>query len=932
MKPDNFDPRDPDAMIDRGLDEIQGETLDPRRVEQAADRLWARISEHAEDVAREAAASSNVVSLDAHRIEGCAGFRALIEASLAGPLAPAQRMLLDDHLRECVRCRKNLGLSRDGHAEQPAERVVAHPARSRSGRSWLAAAAAVAVLAAGLAVWQKMLPNANAGPLRVESVQGALYRISDGSQKPLAQGATLEPGDLVRTAKDSRAVVRLQDGSLVEMAERSEIVMPAAQPSLTVKLPRGRVIVQAAKRSSGHLFVATDEATVAVTGTIFSVNHGERGSRVSVIEGQVHVDQSGKDTVLGPGQQVSTRAGLTAVPVADEISWSGNIDRYLALMQSIVAVRKDLDATLASKGVRHSTRLLDLMPADTVVYGALPNIGSTLLEANRRLKDEIDRNDVLRDWVKTNHAHGPSADDHLAKVLEEIAAFSDHLGDEIAFSMQTKQTGAPSGFLIAAEVRDSGSFRAMLEGEVGKIKKAAGDGIPMTLLSETLAEVQSEQTVDLSEAHTSGRHPKIFVWTGGDLFVASTSPQAIGEIAAQAKQAAPSSFGSSPFRAEIAKAYSDGAGWILCADLATLTSRANVVGPDGSTHMKAALERSGLLDARHFVLEAREDQGRTTTRASLSFDQPRKGLASWLAAPAPMGALGFISPDANLVAAFVVEEPARVFDELFAIIDANDPKAHEAREAFETKTGLSLRDDLAGPFGGEFALALDGPVIPVPGWRLAVEVYDPDRLQATLARLIEAANQHEQEEGGSDIITLTTETVNGRTYHAITSPSMPCQFHYSFVDGYLVAAPERSLLDRAIQNHETGYLLASSDRFRDLLPADGRTSFSALFYQNTGELLGTVAKALAGNKGLTPDQSRSVDALALETPAKLAVAYAEENRISFESSAKGGIISSFGGLFGLPGGDGAMAMAFEGALRGHHKGLHESHAQESDAD
>jgi len=45
-----------------------------------------------------------------------------------------------------------------------------------------------------------------------------------------------------------------------------------------------------------------------------------------------------------------------------------------------------------------------------------------------------------------------------------------------------------------------------------------------TLLSETLAEVQSEQTVDLTEAHPSRRHPKIFVWTGGDLFVASTSP------------------------------------------------------------------------------------------------------------------------------------------------------------------------------------------------------------------------------------------------------------------------------------------------------------------------------------------------------------------------------------------------------------------------
>jgi len=33
-------------------------------------------------------------------------------------------------------------------------------------------------------------------------------------------------------------------------------------------------------------------------------------------------------------------------------------------------------------------------------------------------------------------------------------------------------------------------------------------------------------------------------------------------------------------------------------------------------------------------------------------------MASWLAAPGPMGALEFISPDANVVAAFVVKEPS----------------------------------------------------------------------------------------------------------------------------------------------------------------------------------------------------------------------------------------------------------------------------------
>ena len=43
-------------------------------------------------------------------------------------------------------------------------------------------------------------------------------------------------------------------------------------------------------------------------------------------------------------------------------------------------------------------------------------------------------------------------------------------------------------------------------------------------------------------------------------------------------------------------------------------------------------------------------------------------MASWLAEPAAMGALEFISPDANLVAAFVMKDMGVVVDELFELI------------------------------------------------------------------------------------------------------------------------------------------------------------------------------------------------------------------------------------------------------------------------
>ena len=52
--------------------------------------------------------------------------------------------------------------------------------------------------------------------------------------------------------------------------------------------------------------------------------------------------------------------------------------------------------------------------------------------------------------------------------------------------------------------------------------------------------------------------------------------------------------------------------------------------------------------------------------------------------------------------------------------------------------GVDIRNDLAAALGGEVAMAQDGPLLPLPAWKIAVEVYDPVKLEAAIQKLVAA--------------------------------------------------------------------------------------------------------------------------------------------------------------------------------------------------
>ena len=55
------------------------------------------------------------------------------------------------------------------------------------------------------------------------------------------------------------------------------------------------------------------------------------------------------------------------------------------------------------------------------------------------------------------------------------------------------------------------------------------------------------------------------------------------------------------------------------------------------------------------------------------------------------------------------------------VIAAAGPQFAMGLTAIQQTAGFSPLDDVAGSLGGEATIAVDGPLLPIPSWKVAVE-------------------------------------------------------------------------------------------------------------------------------------------------------------------------------------------------------------------
>jgi hypothetical protein len=745
------------------------------------------------------------------------------------------------------------------------------------------------VAAAGFVFYDRLLRVNRAFDTIVYAMDGPVYNVSSSETRPLAAGDKIPAGEKIRCARDAGAVMQLPDGSLIEMRERSEFWVTGDEDGTTIHLDRGNIIVQAAKQRTGHLMVETGDSLVSVKGTIFSVNSGTKGSRVSVIEGQVQVDHSGQRDLLHPGDQVTTSAAIERVPVRDEIAWSRDRERYFAMLTEVAKMRQEINANAAVPAARHSTRLLEMVPDGTVIYIAIPNMSATLRESQRIVDERLAQNAELRAWWQKEQATGGQRE--WNQIISKVAEFGDYLGDEIVVTAQLDSRGEPDGPTVMATLKDPSGFRSFVESQLSAFSSSKKS--PAIKFIDNLSAADDSEKVDF------------YAWINGDLLVAAPKLAFVKQAGAAA-----TSFTKGSFHSRIAEIYQDGAGFIIAADLE------HIIGAQRKQGSKedSMLRQLGITDLKHFIVEVKDDQGQPSNRAVLSFNPSDHGIASWLAAPGPMGALRFISPDANLVSAFVVKQPSALVDDLLSAMNAVDPKLQEHLRQFESETGVNIRNDLAAPMGGEFAFAIDGPLLPTPSWKLVFEVYDPAHLQSTIERLAAKLNELAVREGKRGFELVQSDS-DGLNYYTLKSADAGVEIHYAYANGYLIACPSRALVGRAVRYHESGYTLLHSQRFVAALPGDKQPNFSALVYHNLGQVLSPLARRAGSITENLPEEQRAAFKSLTDNAPVLAYAYAYGDRITFAlNGEKGPVGLSASDLLGLPGSFGLQSL-IGGAMR-----------------
>jgi hypothetical protein len=533
-----------------------------------------------------------------------------------------------------------------------------------------------------------------------------------------------------------------------------------------------------------------------------------------------------------------------------------DLKKYSGVLTELGQFFQKIHTEVQFPAPRSQSRLLPLLPESTVLYAAFPNYGEASHQALAVFHQELKENAKLRAWWEQGGMakEGPKIEDALEKIYE----LSQYLGDEIVVGAAPSTGREDPKFVILAEVRKPG-----LKDFLPKILKDFAEKSTPAIRVLDFAELANAKDAPSSD------QPVILVRP--DLVVLGENLATLRRFNARLEQNT-QALASTEFGRRLEQGYEGGASIVAGLDVQTILKKD---GPKDD-QSRAMLEHSGFSDMKYLVWDHKSVNGQETSQFELSFTGSRRGVASWVAAPGPMGSLDFVSPKAAIAASILLKDPQKIYDEAAELATASNPNALASLAQMEQGLKLSLRNDLFARLGGEITVELDTLPPQEPVWKVLLRAKDPRGLLATLKTFFVATR-----------VTPTELDEGGITYYTLPIPGpKPREVCYAMVDGYLIVASSHATLAEAIRLHRSGESLAKSGMLAASLPPGNSGDVSALLYEDPR------AMAALGLMNVSPDLANSLLKSTAENQPAVVAVYGEETALR-EASRSSGV--DFGG-------------------------------------
>jgi hypothetical protein len=535
----------------------------------------------------------------------------------------------------------------------------------------------------------------------------------------------------------------------------------------------------------------------------------------------------------------------TGLAPQSESSGRQTVDKYPGLLPAFAQLLGKLENNVQFPAPRAESRLLPLLPASTVIYGAFPNYGQAAHQALGIFRQEFANSAVLGDWWHSSEraSSGPKIEEFLDKFYQ----LHQYLGDEIVvFGVME---GRSPELLVVAEVRKPGlkKFLEQVAEETGGEWKA---GVRVLDLEE------------LAAAREEGVGNQWQLLVRPDFVIGAEKLEVLRTFNTSLDKGS-REFAAAPFGRRVWQEYQGGVTVLAGADLEKILEQTSV-----PATREASFERSGFADVKYLISEHRGVGAQGVSQVELSFTGPRHGTAAWLAKPAPLGSLDFVSPNALAAVTLRLTSWPQIFDDLRELAGpSSDPFAAVA--GGEKALRLSVKDDLLNCLGGELSLELDSIAPPKPAWKALLSVKDAARLERAFGTLLALTQlpTADREEGGI-------------TVHSVTVPSspVPSEITYAFADGYLIVGSSREGVARAVRLHRSGEGLAKSARFLATRPAGHSPDASGMVYEDP------LAMAALQLRQAAPEMAEALAQVTRDSPPAVFYLYGDEGAIREASS------------------------------------------------